>query len=45
MGYDGWMDEWMVDGWMDGGSVADQHLRAHEPPEHLVCRLLLEKKQ
>ena len=24
--------------------VAYTHLRAHETPEHLVCRLLLEKK-
>ena len=33
----------------DGGtvtveSVSYTHLRAHETPEHLVCRLLLEKK-
>ncbi len=26
------------------GSVAYTHLRAHETPEHLVCRLRLEKK-
>ena len=26
-------------------SVSYTHLRAHETPEHLVCRLLLEKKQ
>ena len=25
--------------------VSYTHLRAHETPEHLVCRLLLEKKQ
>src|SRR5678815_5124346 len=25
-------------------SVSYTHLRAHETPEHLVCRLLLEKK-
>src|SRR5678815_6038874 len=25
------------------GSVSYTHLRAHETPEHLVCRLLLEK--
>ena len=25
--------------------VSSTHLRAHETPEHLVCRLLLEKKQ
>ena len=27
-----------------GGAVSYTHLRAHETPEHLVCRLLLEKK-
>ena len=26
-------------------TVSYTHLRAHETPEHLVCRLLLEKKQ
>eukprot|EP00658_Telonema_sp_P-2_P042746 TRINITY_DN30737_c0_g1_i2.p2 TRINITY_DN30737_c0_g1~~TRINITY_DN30737_c0_g1_i2.p2 ORF type:complete len:114 (-),score=20.24 TRINITY_DN30737_c0_g1_i2:98-439(-) len=26
-------------------SVSYTHLRAHETPEHLVCRLLLEKKK
>ena len=37
---------------MDGKSiglctraVSYTHLRAHETPEHLVCRLLLEKKK
>ena len=25
-------------------TVSYTHLRAHETPEHLVCRLLLEKK-
>ena len=25
--------------------VSYTHLRAHETPEHLVCRLLLEKKK
>ena len=25
------------------GAVSYTHLRAHETPEHLVCRLLLEK--
>eukprot|EP00658_Telonema_sp_P-2_P074135 TRINITY_DN63315_c0_g1_i1.p2 TRINITY_DN63315_c0_g1~~TRINITY_DN63315_c0_g1_i1.p2 ORF type:complete len:152 (+),score=43.07 TRINITY_DN63315_c0_g1_i1:84-539(+) len=30
----------------DGGeAVSYTHLRAHETPEHLVCRLLLEKKK
>ena len=28
-----------------GRPVANTHLRAHETPEHLVCRLLLEKKK
>eukprot|EP00658_Telonema_sp_P-2_P035348 TRINITY_DN25725_c0_g1_i2.p1 TRINITY_DN25725_c0_g1~~TRINITY_DN25725_c0_g1_i2.p1 ORF type:complete len:125 (+),score=18.64 TRINITY_DN25725_c0_g1_i2:216-590(+) len=28
-----------------GGTVSYTHLRAHETPEHLVCRLLLEKKK
>eukprot|EP00658_Telonema_sp_P-2_P065158 TRINITY_DN54479_c0_g1_i1.p1 TRINITY_DN54479_c0_g1~~TRINITY_DN54479_c0_g1_i1.p1 ORF type:complete len:127 (+),score=33.30 TRINITY_DN54479_c0_g1_i1:130-510(+) len=28
-----------------GGPVSYTHLRAHETPEHLVCRLLLEKKK
>src|SRR5678815_4405023 len=27
------------------GAVTSPHLRAHETPEHLVCRLLLEKKK
>ena len=27
----------------DVGTVSYTHLRAHETPEHLVCRLLLEK--
>ncbi len=26
------------------GAAPHTHLRAHETPEHLVCRLLLEKK-
>src|SRR5678816_299198 len=26
-------------------TVSHTHLRAHETPEHLVCRLLLEKKK
>eukprot|EP00658_Telonema_sp_P-2_P009942 TRINITY_DN13712_c0_g1_i4.p1 TRINITY_DN13712_c0_g1~~TRINITY_DN13712_c0_g1_i4.p1 ORF type:complete len:214 (-),score=70.12 TRINITY_DN13712_c0_g1_i4:50-691(-) len=29
----------------DAGTVSYTHLRAHETPEHLVCRLLLEKKK
>ena len=28
-----------------GNPVSYTHLRAHETPEHLVCRLLLEKKK
>src|SRR5678816_503298 len=28
-----------------GATVSYTHLRAHETPEHLVCRLLLEKKK
>eukprot|EP00658_Telonema_sp_P-2_P030235 TRINITY_DN22871_c0_g1_i3.p1 TRINITY_DN22871_c0_g1~~TRINITY_DN22871_c0_g1_i3.p1 ORF type:complete len:207 (+),score=48.47 TRINITY_DN22871_c0_g1_i3:159-779(+) len=31
--------------WIGGGPVSYTHLRAHETPEHLVCRLLLEKKK
>src|SRR5678816_3145262 len=34
-----------VDFATDGGAVSYTHLRAHETPEHLVCRLLLEKKK
>src|SRR5674536_152706 len=30
--------------WIGPESVSYTHLRAHETPEHLVCRLLLEKK-
>src|SRR5678816_3399980 len=30
---------------VDGPPVSYTHLRAHETPEHLVCRLLLEKKK
>src|SRR5678815_4881826 len=29
----------------DVAAVSYTHLRAHETPEHLVCRLLLEKKK
>ena len=28
----------------DPPAVSYTHLRAHETPEHIVCRLLLEKK-
>eukprot|EP00658_Telonema_sp_P-2_P023476 TRINITY_DN19412_c0_g4_i1.p1 TRINITY_DN19412_c0_g4~~TRINITY_DN19412_c0_g4_i1.p1 ORF type:complete len:100 (+),score=39.44 TRINITY_DN19412_c0_g4_i1:106-405(+) len=30
---------------VDMNAVSYTHLRAHETPEHLVCRLLLEKKK
>src|SRR5678815_5452520 len=30
---------------LDSHAVSYTHLRAHETPEHLVCRLLLEKKK
>eukprot|EP00658_Telonema_sp_P-2_P037693 TRINITY_DN27106_c0_g1_i1.p1 TRINITY_DN27106_c0_g1~~TRINITY_DN27106_c0_g1_i1.p1 ORF type:complete len:109 (+),score=21.45 TRINITY_DN27106_c0_g1_i1:200-526(+) len=30
---------------LDLRAVSYTHLRAHETPEHLVCRLLLEKKK
>src|SRR5674536_284074 len=33
------------DEWKDYVPVSYTHLRAHETPEHLVCRLLLEKKK
>eukprot|EP00658_Telonema_sp_P-2_P048025 TRINITY_DN36550_c0_g1_i2.p2 TRINITY_DN36550_c0_g1~~TRINITY_DN36550_c0_g1_i2.p2 ORF type:complete len:113 (-),score=24.28 TRINITY_DN36550_c0_g1_i2:49-387(-) len=32
-------------GVVDVVAVSYTHLRAHETPEHLVCRLLLEKKK
>src|SRR5674536_220205 len=47
-------DSWASSCWCcDGGgmrphssrAVSYTHLRAHETPEHLVCRLLLEKKK
>ena len=31
--------------WLTPHAVSYTHLRAHETPEHLVCRLLLEKKK
>ena len=31
--------------WWGLSPVSYTHLRAHETPEHLVCRLLLEKKK
>eukprot|EP00658_Telonema_sp_P-2_P058724 TRINITY_DN4726_c0_g1_i4.p1 TRINITY_DN4726_c0_g1~~TRINITY_DN4726_c0_g1_i4.p1 ORF type:complete len:401 (-),score=73.61 TRINITY_DN4726_c0_g1_i4:40-1242(-) len=48
---DGCRGTFLVDGQQvvcdqDGvGTVSYTHLRAHETPEHLVCRLLLEKKK
>src|SRR5678816_481414 len=39
-------DSYKVSGGLHGvGAVSYTHLRAHETPEHLVCRLLLEKKK
>ena len=36
----------LKDSLMSGfATVSYTHLRAHETPEHLVCRLLLEKKK
>ena len=35
----------IVDGKLTNITVSYTHLRAHETPEHLVCRLLLEKKK
>ena len=36
----------VVNNWQHGiKAVSYTHLRAHETPEHLVCRLLLEKKK
>eukprot|EP00658_Telonema_sp_P-2_P052323 TRINITY_DN4052_c0_g1_i6.p1 TRINITY_DN4052_c0_g1~~TRINITY_DN4052_c0_g1_i6.p1 ORF type:complete len:113 (-),score=2.07 TRINITY_DN4052_c0_g1_i6:61-399(-) len=40
-----WMFEIQVDTVAGVRSVSYTHLRAHETPEHLVCRLLLEKKK
>eukprot|EP00658_Telonema_sp_P-2_P037356 TRINITY_DN2686_c0_g1_i3.p1 TRINITY_DN2686_c0_g1~~TRINITY_DN2686_c0_g1_i3.p1 ORF type:complete len:102 (-),score=11.02 TRINITY_DN2686_c0_g1_i3:28-333(-) len=35
---------WFIDAFI-AVPVSYTHLRAHETPEHLVCRLLLEKKK
>ena len=35
----------VIDGKSGAETVSYTHLRAHETPEHLVCRLLLEKKK
>src|SRR5678816_4948027 len=46
--FDNWGDEgrmfWMLEYLGHTRPVSYTHLRAHETPEHLVCRLLLEKK-
>ena len=36
---------WDTQAWLISKAVSYTHLRAHETPEHLVCRLLLEKKK
>ena len=37
---------WLLKRYYEGcEAVSYTHLRAHETPEHLVCRLLLEKKK
>src|SRR5674536_370556 len=36
---------WFGSGWVEYRAVSYTHLRGHETPEHLVCRLLLEKKK
>src|SRR5678815_3694567 len=41
--YEGTVNQVLGDGIM--APVSYTHLRAHETPEHLVCRLLLEKKK
>src|SRR5678815_6046239 len=38
-------EKWTVEDGTIHGPVSYTHLRAHETPEHLVCRLLLEKKK
>eukprot|EP00658_Telonema_sp_P-2_P076682 TRINITY_DN675_c0_g1_i12.p1 TRINITY_DN675_c0_g1~~TRINITY_DN675_c0_g1_i12.p1 ORF type:complete len:309 (-),score=77.27 TRINITY_DN675_c0_g1_i12:99-1025(-) len=45
--YDGPRPDPKIAGTCNGGTypVSYTHLRAHETPEHLVCRLLLEKKK
>src|SRR5678815_5843802 len=54
VGFGGWQEYSIVDGGIPGSlrkvdtsriPVSYTHLRAHETPEHLVCRLLLEKKK
>eukprot|EP00658_Telonema_sp_P-2_P005587 TRINITY_DN12092_c0_g1_i2.p1 TRINITY_DN12092_c0_g1~~TRINITY_DN12092_c0_g1_i2.p1 ORF type:complete len:117 (-),score=27.43 TRINITY_DN12092_c0_g1_i2:76-426(-) len=42
----GWYERWpMPELEHSSETVSYTHLRAHETPEHLVCRLLLEKKK
>eukprot|EP00658_Telonema_sp_P-2_P051123 TRINITY_DN39148_c0_g1_i1.p1 TRINITY_DN39148_c0_g1~~TRINITY_DN39148_c0_g1_i1.p1 ORF type:complete len:105 (-),score=19.07 TRINITY_DN39148_c0_g1_i1:33-347(-) len=43
---DGWLTicVWTNRSSISSDTVSYTHLRAHETPEHLVCRLLLEKK-
>eukprot|EP00658_Telonema_sp_P-2_P026018 TRINITY_DN20493_c0_g1_i3.p1 TRINITY_DN20493_c0_g1~~TRINITY_DN20493_c0_g1_i3.p1 ORF type:complete len:201 (+),score=59.42 TRINITY_DN20493_c0_g1_i3:107-709(+) len=40
-----WSDWYVVNSSVNPRAVSYTHLRAHETPEHLVCRLLLEKKK
>src|SRR5674536_289067 len=40
----GLLEQWVVS-LLTPADVSYTHLRAHETPEHLVCRLLLEKKK
>src|SRR5678816_3909437 len=40
-----WGTYWVWDARLTSVPVSYTHLRAHETPEHLVCRLLLEKKK
>src|SRR5678816_4781475 len=42
---DPWNTKGLVENFRGPKSVSYTHLRAHETPEHLVCRLLLEKKK
>eukprot|EP00658_Telonema_sp_P-2_P020921 TRINITY_DN18303_c0_g1_i1.p2 TRINITY_DN18303_c0_g1~~TRINITY_DN18303_c0_g1_i1.p2 ORF type:complete len:129 (+),score=43.83 TRINITY_DN18303_c0_g1_i1:154-540(+) len=45
--FSGWVDTVLATRHPPGSvnAVSYTHLRAHETPEHLVCRLLLEKKK
>mgnify|MGYP002682488890 CR=1 FL=1 len=40
-----WVDDQRFLDLLGATPVSYTHLRAHETPEHLVCRLLLEKKK